>query len=339
MKAVVLTNPAPLSARPLAVTDRAELRPGPGEIVIDVAACGVCRSNLHMVEGDWVDGGVPAFTPIVPGHEVTGTVSAVAPDVTHLRVGDRVGVQPLWSTCGVCRYCRSGAEQLCQSKHITGETVDGGYAEQMLAKAAHAYPLPDALDVAEAAPLFCPGITAYGAVAKARLTPAKSVAVFGIGGVGHMALQFAKLTGAETVAVTRGGSRQSLSEELGADRVVDASGGDAGEVLHKAGGVDATLVFAPSDDAVRQAVQATKPGGIIVIGVHANIGAVPFPEEKTVVGSLLGSRQMMREVLEIAATGRVRVVADALPLDRAADALARLKRGEVRGRLVLLPRA
>jgi propanol-preferring alcohol dehydrogenase len=337
MKAVVLTKPAPIATRPLAVTDRAGLQPGPGQLVIRVAACGVCRSNLHMVEGDWLEGGVPAYTPIVPGHEVVGTVSAVAPDVTHLRVGDRVGVQPLWSTCGVCGYCMSGAEQLCQSKQITGETVDGGYAEEMLATAAHTYLLPDSLDFAAAAPLFCPGITAYGAVAKARLTPAKSVAVFGVGGVGHMALQFAKLTGAETVAVTRGGSRQDLSRELGADRVVDASRGDAGEALHKAGGVDATLVFAPSDAVVAQAIQATKPGGVVVIGVNANIGRFPFVHEKTVVGSLLGSRQMMREVLEIAATGRVRVVAETLPLDQAAEALDRLKQGDVRGRLVLLP--
>lgn len=337
MKAVVLVKPAPLAAGPLRVEDRDGLQPGRGEIVMRVAGCGVCRSNLHMIEGDWVDGGVPAFTPIVPGHEVTGTVEAVGEDVSHLRVGDRVGVQPLWSTCGVCRYCMSGAEQLCQSKQITGETVDGGYAEQMLARAAHAYPVPDSLDLVEAAPLFCPGITAYGAVAKARLSPARSAAVFGVGGVGHVALQFAKLTGAETVAVTRGGSRLELAEELGADRVVDASGGDAGEVLQRAGGVDAALVFAPSDAVVRQALLATKPGGVVVVGVNAEIGPFPFADEKTVVGSLLGSRQLMREVLDIAAAGRVRVVTEAQPLDQAADALARLERGDVRGRLVLVP--
>ena len=337
MKAVVLVKPAPLAAGPLRVEDRDGLQPGRGEIVMRVAGCGVCRSNLHMIEGDWVDGGVPAFTPIVPGHEVTGTVEAVGEDVSHLRVGDRVGVQPLWSTCGVCRYCMSGAEQLCQSKQITGETVDGGYAEQMLARAAHAYPVPDSLDLVEAAPLFCPGITAYGAVAKARLSPARSAAVFGVGGVGHVALQFAKLTGAETVAVTRGGSRLELAEELGADRVVDASGGDAGEVLQRAGGVDAALVFAPSDAVVRQALLATKPGGVVVVGVNAEIGPFPFADEKTVVGSLLGSRQLMREVLDIAAAGRVRVVTEAQPLEQAADALARLERGDVRGRLVLVP--
>jgi propanol-preferring alcohol dehydrogenase len=203
----------------------------------------------------------------------------------------------------------------------------------MLAKATHTYVIPDSLDNAAAAVLFCPGITAYGAVAKARLSPAKSVAVFGVGGVGHVALQFAKLTGAETLAVTRSAQRLELSEELGASRTIDASRGDAGKALRASGGVDATLVFAPSNDVVRQAIDATKPGGV----VNAEIGPFPFADEKTVVGSLLGSRQMMREVLRIAGEGRVRVVQEAYPLDQAEEALARLKRGEVRGRLVLVP--
>jgi alcohol dehydrogenase, propanol-preferring len=337
MQAVVLTKPAPLDQGPLRLEEVANPQPGDGEIVIQVTACGVCRSNLHMIEGDWASAGVPAYTPIIPGHEVVGTIAAVGSGVDSLNVGDRVGVQPLWSTCGRCDYCLSGADELCQSKHITGETVDGGYAEQMLAKAAHAYVLPDSLNDVEAAPLFCPGITAYGAVAKAKLSPAKSVAVFGVGGVGHVALQFAKLTGAETVAVTRGAQRLHLSEELGASRTVDASGGDAGQVLRRSGGVDAALVFAPSNESVRQALEATKPGGIVVVGVNAELGAFPFAEEKTIVGSLLGSRRMMREVLRIAAEGRVRVVAESYPLNQAEQALARLKSGDVRGRLVLTP--
>lgn len=337
MKAVVLNKPAPLDQDPLRLEEVPDPRPGADEIVVQVRACGVCRSNLHMIEGDWLAAGVPAMTPIIPGHEVVGAVVSMGDDVGHLRVGDRVGVQPVWSTCGICAYCMSGAEQLCQSKEITGETVDGGYAEQMIAKAAHAYLLPDSVDDADAAPLFCPGITAYGAVAKARLSPAKSVAVFGVGGVGHVALEFAKLTGAETIAVTRGAQRLDLARELGADRTVDASDGDAGRVLHESGGVDATLVFAPSNDVVAQAIKSTKPGGVVVIGVNAEIGPFPFADEKTVVGSLLGSRQMMREVLRIADTGRVRAVTESYPLHQAAAALSRLKRGDVRGRLVLVP--
>lgn len=337
MKAVLLESPAPLDQGPLRLDDVADPEPGPGEIVIQVTACGVCRSNLHMIEGEWVDAGVPAKTPIIPGHEVVGTITALGSGVDWLHEGDRVGVQPLWSTCGHCEYCMSGAEQLCQSKEITGETVDGGYAEAMLAKAAHAYLVPDTLDDVEAAPLFCPGITAYGAVAKARLTPAKSVAVFGVGGVGHVALQFAKLTGAETVAVTRGAQRRELAEKLGAARVVDPASVDAASALQKSGGVDAALVFAPSSESVRQAIAATKPGGVVVLGVNAEIGAFPFVDEKTIVGSLLGSRQMMRDVLRIAGEGRVRVASESYPLEQAEQALSQLKRGEVRGRLVLVP--
>lgn len=337
MKAVRLTDPGPLEGGPLRYGDIDVPQAGPGEVVVKVRACGVCRSNLHMIEGEWVAAGVPAKTPIVPGHEVVGTISAVGEAVDGLSVGDRVGVQPLWATCGHCGYCLAGQEQLCQSKKITGEMVDGGYAEYMRAKAAHTYLLPDTVDDASAAPLFCPGITAYGAVAKARLSPAKSVAVFGIGGVGHVALQFASLTGASTVAVTRGTHRLSLAEELGAGRLVDSSDGTAGERLRKSGGVDASLVFAPSDDVVRQAIDATRPGGVVVIGVNAKIGPFPFVDEKTVVGSLLGSRQMMREVLRIAGAGRVTVMTESYPLEKAAEALEVLKRGDVRGRLVVEP--
>lgn len=337
MKAVVLSKTAPIEQNPLTVEDLAEPHAGADEVVIRVTACGVCRSNLHMIEGDWVDGGTPAKLPIIPGHEVVGEVVETGSAVESVRVGDRVGVQPLWSTCGVCDFCVDGRDQLCQRKHITGESVDGGYAELMVAKAAHAYVLPAELEDLTAAPLFCPGITAYGAVAKAALSPAKSVAVFGLGGVGHVALQFAALTGAETVAVTRNADRLDLASELGASRVVDSSDGRPGELLAKSGGVDAALVFAPSDAVVQQAVAAVKPGGTVVVGVNADLGTFPFADEKKIVGSLLGNRLMMRDVLRVAAQGRVRVVAERYPLDQASTALAKLKSGDVRGRLVLQP--
>lgn len=337
MKAAVLSKTAPLEQHPLSIEDVPDPTPGIDEILIRVTACGVCRSNLHMIEGDWVEGGTPAKLPIIPGHEVVGEVVETGSGVSVVQVGDRVGVQPLWSTCGVCDFCLGGSDQLCQSKHITGESVDGGYAELMVAKAAHAYVLPDELDDLTAAPLFCPGITAYGSVAKAALSPAKSVAVFGLGGVGHVALQFASLTGAETIAVTRSPGHRDLAVSLGASRVVDSSDGDAGAVLARSGGVDAALVFAPSDAIVQQAVQAVKPGGRVIVGVDADLGAFPFADEKTIVGSLLGNRVMMRDVLRVAAQGRVRVVAEPYPLGEASTALAKLKSGDVMGRLVLQP--
>lgn len=336
MRAVVLERPAPIEQNPLALVDRDEPSAGDGEIVVKVSACGVCRSNLHMIEGDWVDGGVPAFTPIIPGHEVVGRVAELGAGVTTLAVGDRVGVQPLWSTCGHCEFCLTGRDQLCPSKHLTGETVDGGYAEYMVAEAAHAYLVPPSIGDAEAAPLFCPGITAFGAVAKARLSPARSLAVFGVGGVGHMVLQLGALHGGDVVAVSRGAQHLELARELGATRTIDASAGDASDVLRADGGVDASIVCAPSSAVLAQAIRSTKAGGVVIVIVNAEVGPLPFAEEKIVVGSILGSRRQMQQVLEIAGAGKIRAVCDEYALSDATEALTRLKRGEIRARAVLM---
>jgi len=336
VKAVRLMTPGPIENQPLSLVDVPVPEPGPGQLVVEVTSCGVCRSNLHMVEGDWLPA-TPSFTPITPGHEVLGRVAATGEGVSGFAERDLVGVMPLWSTCGSCRFCLDGVDELCQSKEITGESVDGGYAELMLATAAHTYAVPDALDEVTAAPLFCPGITGYGAVQKAELSSGKSVAVFGVGGVGHVALQFAALTGADCVAVSRGGARLDMARDLGAHHLVDSSKGDAGAQVQRLGGVDAALVFAPSDEVVSQALLSLKPGGTLVLGVNATIRDFPFALEQRIVGSLLGSRQMMREVLDIAAAGKVRVEAEVRPLEEAAGALADLKAGKVAGRLVLVP--
>ncbi|MDQ2756351.1 MAG: alcohol dehydrogenase catalytic domain-containing protein [Actinomycetota bacterium] len=335
MKAVVLESLAPIEKGPLRLRDVERPSPGPGQVLLKVAACGVCRSNLHMIEGEWAGGGTPAFTPIIPGHEVVGTVAEIGTGVEHLAVGDRVGVQPLWSTCGFCEFCVSGLDHLCQSKHITGETVDGGYAEFMLATERHTYILPDELRFEDAAPLFCPGITAFGSVAKARLAPGKKVAVFGVGGVGHLVLQMAGLTGADVFAVSRGRQHLELGEELGATGI-DALAGDPAEALNRRGGVDASIVFAPSDAVVDQAIRATRPGGVIVIGVNAKVGPLPFATEKSVVGSLLGTRQQMREVLALAAAGKISAQCQPFALEDATEALTALKNGQVRARAVLV---
>ena len=303
--------------------------------MLRVTACGVCRSNLHMIEGDWP--GVPSQMPIVPGHEVVGVIDELGPSVDWLEVGDRVGVQPIWSTCGRCAYCLGGREQLCQTKQITGETLDGGYAEFMLADAGYVTPLPDALEDAAAAALFCPGITAFGAVSKARPAPGQTLAVFGVGGVGHLVVQMAALHGASVVGIARSAHHLALAEELGATSTIDASRVDPGEHLARLGGVDASIVFAPSHEAVEQAVAGTRPGGTIVIGVNGRIDRLPFADEKTVVGSLLGTRQQMREVLELAAAGKIHVVHERHPLEEAHATLRRLKHGEIRARAVLIP--
>jgi alcohol dehydrogenase, propanol-preferring len=335
MKAMILEACGPIEQRPLQFRDVPRPRPGRGQVLLKVGACGVCRSNLHMIEGDWP--GVPTKFPIIPGHEVVGRIEELGEGVDWLPVGARAGVQPLFSTCGHCEFCLSGRDQLCQSKEITGETIDGGFAEYMVADARHTHLVPDSLSDVAAASLFCPGITAFGSVAKAGLTPSKTAAVFGVGGVGHVVLQMALLHGGSVTAVARSAAHQAVAEELGATHVIDASREDPGEVLARTGGVDATFVFAPSNELVRQAIQATKPGGIIITGVNVDLGRFAFATEKTVVGSLLGNRQQMREVLDLAAAGKIHVVHEQQPLEAANETLARLKRGEIRARAILVP--
>lgn len=331
--AIQLDRTAPLAERPLAWREVDTPAPGAGQLLIRVAACGVCRSNLHMIEGDWIGGGLPAISPIVPGHEVTGTVEAVGDGVTGFGPGDRVGVQPLWWTCEVCEYCTSGREQYCLERRITGEMVDGGYAEYMIATAAHTYHLPAELDLVEAAPLFCPGITAYGAISELDLQPGSRIAVFGLGGVGHMAVQFARLAGAEVTAVARGRDHLEVARDLGAEHLVDASEVDPGALL--AGTMDAAVIFAPSDDVARQALASVKRGGKVVLGVIADFGRITFAEGKTIIESMLGSREQMNEVLALAAAGKVRTVVDVFPLPEAQEVLERLADGSLRSRAVL----
>jgi alcohol dehydrogenase, propanol-preferring len=335
MKAILLERPAPIDDSPLRLADVDVPRPGRDQVLIKVEACGVCRSNLHMIEGEWTRFGVPAKLPIIPGHEVVGSIEAAGDGVEHLRAGDRVGVQPLWSTCGHCDHCLSAREELCLSKETTGESVDGGYAEYMLATAAHTYALPAELVSAEAAPLFCPGITAYSAVSRAGAAPGKTIALFGLGGVGHMVVQFARLAGADVIAAARGREHLEVATELGATRTINLNDMDAGEALSRDGGVDACIVFAPSSALARQAVQATKRGGTIVLGVNADLGELSFFDNKSVVGSVIGDRVQMYEVLRLAAAGKVKAICEAYPLEQAAEVLRRLKRGEIRARAVL----
>jgi propanol-preferring alcohol dehydrogenase len=338
MRAMILEKTAPLEAHPLRWADIPVPIPGPGQVLVQVGACGVCRSNLHMIEGDWVSNGIPAKLPIVPGHEVVGRITRLGPGVQNLSVGARVGVQPLWSCCERCEYCLTGREQLCAQKQVTGETLDGGYAEFMVAMERHVYAVPEAISDIEAAPLFCPGITAFGAVSKARLAPGKRMALFGFGGVGHMVQQLAQLAGAEVTVVARSPLHLALATKLGAAATVDASApAELEQELRKMDRVDSAILFAPSTSMLRQAIQVTKPGGVVILGATAEVGELPFGDEKTVVGTLLGSRQQMHELLRLAEEGRIKAVVESLPLERVGDALAKLKHGDLAARAVVVP--
>ena len=333
MRANQLFTPAPREERPLIWAEAERPEPGPGQLLIKVAGCGVCRSNLHMIEGDWVDGGVPAISPIIPGHEVTGVVAGIGDGVTEFSVGDPVGVQPLWWTCGECEFCSSGREQLCHRRIITGEHVNGGYGEYMLSFADHTYRVPGNVDLVDAAPLFCPGITAYGAVAKVDIGPGDVVAVFGLGGVGHMAVQMAALTGAEVIAVGRTPVHLDVARELGAARTVDSR--DAAALDAIADSADVVLTFAGSDEVTEQAMRILKWGGTLVNAVPLNVREFHFNKGQTIKASILGNREQMRAVLRLASEGKIRTVVERFPMQDAGAALTQLASGRLRSRAVL----
>jgi propanol-preferring alcohol dehydrogenase len=336
MKAILLDKTGPIEQNPLRYSDYDCPELSRDEVLIKIRSCGVCRSNLNVIEGVYSRLGIPSKSPIIPGHEIIGVVEEAGVDVGNLAVGDRVGIQPLYSACGRCEFCLSGREHLCPTRLITGETVDGGYAEYIKGKADFVYLVPRDLKDDEAAPLFCPGVTAYRAVKQAGLFPSKTVAIFGIGGVGHVAVQFAKMTGATVVAISRKRRNLDLALRLGADRILTQDDNLVSE-MKNIGYADSAIVFAPSQEAIDRAQRITKPGGTIVLGVSGDIKNLMFFFEKTIKGTAIGTRLDMREVLQIASAGKIKISTQTFPLSQAQDALRKLKQGEIEGRAVLLP--
>jgi len=306
----------------------------PNKVLVRIKACGVCHSNLHMIEGEFKEFGIPTKLPIIPGHEITGVIEEQGKDVKGFEVSERVGVQVLYESCRICEYCITGRENLCLSRKATGEVVDGGYAEYIAAPYDFIYKLPDNIGFEEGAPLFCPGVTAYRAVKRAGVRFGQRVAIIGIGGVGHMSLQFAKLAGAETIAIDKSEGQLKLAEDLGSDHALLAD--DAENYISKTEKVDVVMVHAPSQKAISQATRIVKRGGVILMGVLGDIRII-FPEEYSVISSVIGSRQDMKETLKIASMGKVKVKWTPYKLNEASDVLLKLKQGQVIGRAVLLP--
>jgi alcohol dehydrogenase, propanol-preferring len=334
VKAQLLTRIDKIENHPLTYTTVPDPEPKADQVLIKVKACGVCYSNLHMIEGELQQFGVPAKLPIIPGHEITGEIEDIGSAVKGFRKGERVGVQVLWNTDGTCEFCLSGRENLCLKRQTTGEVVDGGYAEYFTAPAAFVHRLPENLGFEESASLFCPGITAYHAVKRARVRFGQKVAVIGIGGVGHVALQFAKLAGAETIAVDMSSDKLKLALHEGADYALTPS--ELDDYVANYGKPDVVMVHAPSQKAVEQALRVVKRGGTVLMGVLGN-ATVNFPEEQTIMGSVIGTRQEMNETLKLASLGKVHVDWKAYPLSEAEDALIKLKQGKIVGRAILVP--
>ncbi len=338
MRAAVLRD----FTQPIAMEEIDTPEPGPGEVLIRVRACGVCHSDLHLAEGDWDSLKRITKLPLVLGHEVAGTIEKVGPDaVGAFALGDRVGLPWLHWTCGECEYCLEGREVLCGKQAITGVTVDGGYAEFVRAKASHVTRIPDSVSFEEAAPLFCAGLTVYRALKTAGLAPGQRVAVFGVGGLGHLAIQIVKARGATPIAVDIAEEKLALARQLGAEHAINGATADVRKTMRGLGGAHIVMVTSASKAAYESALACVRKGGTLaVVGMPPE--AVPVSMvalvsgEIRIVASAVGTREDLRELLELAATGAVRCQYESAPLEQAAAALERLKVGSVSGRIVLV---
>ena len=341
MRAMVLSKLGPVESNPLKLTeiDRHEIA-NPKEVLVKIEACGVCHSQLHSIEGDWKDIGIPPTLPTVPGHEVVGKIVEIGSNVAKFKVGERVGITPLLGSCLDCQYCNDGKEYLCEKMDVTGESLKGGYTEYITVSEDFATKVPDTMKSEYAAPLFCAGITAYKAVKAAEPKKNKKIAVFGIGGVGHMAIQFAKIEGCEVSGVSRKEKHLEVAKKLGADNVFVYSSNQKQflqDVNEEYGLFDAAIVFAPVEQVTDTAIKSIKKGGIVVVATVGNIPNFLAFEEKTIRGTLIGSRKDMEDVIKISDEHNLKVVTESFPLEQANEVLVKLKNSEIDARAVLIP--
>jgi propanol-preferring alcohol dehydrogenase len=312
---------------------------GAGQILVKTEACGVCHTDLHAAKGDWP---VKPTLPFIPGHEAIGIVVALGTGVKSVKEGDRVGVPWLYSACGHCEYCLSAWETVCGEAQFGGYTKNGGFAEYVLADPEYVAHIPKGMDPKEAAPVICAGITTYKGIKETEVRPGEWIAISGCGGLGHMAIQYAKAMGLHVCAVDIEDSKLDLAKRLGADMVVNAKTGDPAAALHKAigGGAHGVLITAPSLPAFKQGVGMTrKRGTCVLVGLPPGEFPTPLFEVVanciTVRGSFVGTRQDMAECLAFAAEGRVKADIELQPLSAINGIFERLEKGEVPARVVL----
>jgi propanol-preferring alcohol dehydrogenase len=325
---------------PLTLEEVPRPQPDADEVLIEVEVCGVCHSDLHVADGDWTQLAGIVKKPLILGHEIVGRVVELGSAVESVRLGDRVGVPWVHWTCGQCEFCREGNENLCVRQRITGVTVDGGYAEYAKAPASHVVKIPDTLSSEQAAPLLCAGVTVHRALKQAILRAGQRLAVFGIGGLGHLALQIGKAAGAEVTAIDVAEQKLALAKSLGADRVLNASTTDVVKQLRSSGGVHIALVTSGAKSAYDMAFYCVRPTGtLLVVGLPAR--EISFPPilmasaEIQIKASAVGTREDLREVLAMGAAGTVHCQLSKRPLAEVGEVLGELSRGEISGRVVL----
>lgn len=324
--------------QPLVVRELPIPQPGPGQVLVRIVSSGVCHTDLHAADGDWP---VKPTLPFIPGHEGAGVVVALGPGVTHLKEGDRVGIAWLHSACGRCEFCLSGWETLCHAQQNSGYSVNGSFAEYAVAAADYLGRIPDKLSFRDAAPILCAGVTTYKGLKQTQVRPGQWVVISGVGGLGHVAVQYAKAMGFHVAAIDIGPDKMRLARKLGAEIAVDAREQDPVATIHREiGGAHGVLVTAVSLPAFKQAVGMLRRGGTCVLN-----GLPPgeFPisvfdmvlSGYTLRGSIVGTRLDLEEALAFAADGKVKATIEDQPLESINEIFDRLKAGKVNGRIVL----
>ena len=342
MRAMVLSKLGQVETKPLKLTeiDKHQIA-HPKEILIKIEACGVCHSQLHAIEGDWQKYGIPPGLPTVPGHEVVGKVVEVGNEVTKFKLGDKAGISPLMDSCRKCDYCKEGKENLCDSMTVLGESLRGGYAEYVNVHEDFATKVPDRMKSDYAAPLFCAGVTAYKAVVACEPKDGKKIAIFGIGGVGHMAIQFARIKGCKVIAISRNQNHLDIAKRLGSEQIlryVENQDEFLKDLSEKVGVIDAAIVFAPIESVADTAIKSVKKGGLVVLAtLFQDIHSFDVTQEKTIRGTIIGSRTDMEEVIRLADEHNLEVVYETFPLDQANEVLEKLKNSQIEARAVLNP--
>jgi len=313
--------------------------PAAGQIVVKTEACGVCHTDLHAAKGDWP---LKPKLPFIPGHEGIGIVVAVGAGVTRVKEGDRVGVPWLFSACGHCEYCLKAWETVCAQAQFGGYTMNGGFAEYILADPDYVAHIPTGLSAQQAAPIICAGITTYKGIKEADVRPGEWIAISGAGGLGHLAVQYAKVMGLNVCAIDIDDGKLEHATKLGADLVINAKTSDPAEILKKeiGGGAHGVLVTAPSLGAFKQGVAMTrKLGTCVLVGLPPGEFPVPLFDVVanciTIRGSFVGTRQDMVEALSFAATGKVKADIELQPLSAINQIFERLEHGEVPSRVVI----
>jgi propanol-preferring alcohol dehydrogenase len=334
MKAAVVTD----FHSPLEIQDLPIPEPGPGEVLVRIETSGLCHTDIHAAHGDWP---VKPTPPFIPGHEGIGIIEKLGAGVITRAVGDRVAIAWLGYACGECRYCIGGWETLCLKQENSGYSVNGTFAEYALVPAAFATPVPDAISSFDGAPLTCAGVTTFKAIKVAGVVPGETVAIFGVGGLGHLALQYARIAGGFVIGVDIEDTKLAMATELGADHVINSRTSDPVSAIEALGGADVAVALAASSQVFDQAYRSLRRGGrLVCVALPADNAALTLPifdtviNGKTVIGSIVGTRNDLADVFALHAAGRTKVIAVDRKIDEVNQAIDDVLAGRIPARVV-----